>query len=134
MVVFVFGLVPVTPLLFAPLPGRRVAMGIWLVLGVIVAAAIPWGTAIDSNGMRLLAILVYVILVVRVALGIYGDLSAVMPAPPGGAPSSPDEIGLTSPLTRADALDAGRALGIDEELMALRSTNGSGAARQEVPA
>jgi hypothetical protein len=77
---------------------------------------------------------VYVILVVRVALGIYGDLSALMPAPAGGAPSSPDEIGLQSPLTKADALDAGRALGIDEELMALRSTNGSVAARQEVPA
>jgi branched-chain amino acid transport system permease protein len=126
IVVFLFGLVPATPLLFVDLPGRAWAMEIWLALGVVGAALIPWSTAIESHGMRIVAIFVYTFLVVRVGLGIHGNAPSMRG---GGGPAvvapSPDELGLHSPLTHADALDAGRALGIDEELLVARNGNGS---------
>jgi ABC-type branched-subunit amino acid transport system permease subunit len=135
MVVFVFAMVPLTPLVFAPpeMPGRRWAMELWLAVAVVVAAVIPWATVIESNGMRVVLIIVYTLLTARIAMGVHG---AAMDMLPGGAPTettSPDEMGLHAPLTYADALDAGRALGIDEELLAARngaapapSSNGTG--------
>ncbi len=128
MMVLVFGLVPAAPLYFSPLPGRRTAMALWLVLGVLVAAAIPWSTAIESNGMRVVAIFAYTFLVVRVGLGVHGNAMSAMPSGHAAAPASPDELGLFAPLTRADALDAGRALGIDEELLSVRPSNGAATA------
>jgi len=116
--VFVFAAVPLLPLVFAPvqIQGRRVATAIWLTLGVLAAAAIPWGTAIESNGMRMLGMFVFVGLVAVVAIGVFGtnpmqegEVALVVP--------SPDMFGIDHPLTRADALDAGRALGIDEDLL-----------------
>jgi hypothetical protein len=137
--VFAFGLVPATPLFFSNVPGRRWAMEIWLVLGVVGALLIPWATAIESNGMRVVAILVYTLLVVRVAIGIHGNATAMMPNAPTSVPTSPDEWGLATPLTHADALEAGRALGIDEELLAMGRAggpagNGSAGRREGVPA
>lgn len=115
IIVFVFGLVPATPLLFSDVPGRAWAMEIWLALGVVFAALFPWSTAIESNGMRVVAIFVYAFLVVRVGIGVHGNAPSVGGDSAGPAVPSPDELGLHGPLTRADALDAGRALGIDEE-------------------
>jgi hypothetical protein len=137
--VFAFGLVPATPLFFSNVPGRRWAMEIWLALGVVGALLIPWATAIESNGMRVVAILVYTLLVVRVAIGIHGNATAMMPNAPTSVPTSPDEWGLATPLTHADALEAGRALGIDEELLAMGrlggpAGNGSAGRREGVPA
>lgn len=127
MVVFVFAMVPLTPLVFAPpeMPGRRWAMELWLTFAVVMAAVIPWATMIESNGMRVVLIIVYTLLTARVAMGVHG---AAMEMLPGAAPTSttsPDEMGLHAPLTYADALDAGRALGIDEELLAARNGNGT---------
>ncbi len=115
IIVFVLGLVPATPLLFSDVPGRAWAMEIWLALGVVLAAIIPWSTAIDSNGMRVVAIFVYVFLVVRVGMGVHGNVPSVRGGTAVLAQHSPDELGLNGPLTHADALDAGRALGLDEE-------------------
>ena len=136
MTVFAFGLVPATPLFFSGVPGRRWAMEIWLGLGVVGALLIPWATAIESHGMRVVAILVYTLLVVRVAIGIHGNATAMMPTAPSVEVGSPDEWGLDAPLTHADALEAGRALGIDEELLQLRGPNGavSDPVRRGVPA
>jgi hypothetical protein len=53
---------------------------------------------------------------------------SAMPSGHAAAPASPDELGLFAPLTRADALDAGRALGIDEELLSVRPSNGAATA------
>jgi branched-chain amino acid transport system permease protein len=127
MVVFVFAMVPLVPLVFAPpeLPGRRWAMALWLTFAVVVAAVIPWATAIESNGMRVVLIILYTLISARIAMGVHG---AAMEMLPGGAPTetiSPDEMGLHAPLTHADALDAGRALGIDEELLTVRNGNGA---------
>ncbi len=118
--VFVFAVVPLLPLLFAPssaIPGRRVATSIYMVMMVAVAAAIPWGTAIESNGLRIVAMFAFIGLVAVTTIGIFGtnpmDLAEDAPAPV----PSPDLLGIDRPISRADALDAGRALGIDEELL-----------------
>jgi hypothetical protein len=63
----------------------------------------------------------------------------VEPNAPTSVPTSPDEWGLATPLTHADALEAGRALGIDEELLAMGRAggpagNGSAGRREGVPA
>ncbi len=128
-VVFVFAMVPLTPLVFAPpeVPGRRWAMQIWLALGVVGAAVIPWSTQISSNGMRIVLVVIYAALVARVAIGIHGA-APEMTASATPATPSPDHWGLHTRLTRADALDAGRALGLDEDLLAsLGRANGAAA-------
>ncbi len=125
---FVFGVVPLLPLVFAPAgtPGRRVPMALWLVFAVGVAAAIPWDTAIGSNGMRIVAILVFVGISVFLAIGIHGaapSLTGEATAPPE---LSPDLVGIDRPLLRSDAIDAGRALGIDEAAFAQLGRSGGG--------
>lgn len=119
--VFVFGVVPLLPLVFAPpgTPGRRVPMALWMVFAVVVAAAIPWGTAIGSNGMRIVAILVYVGISAYLAIGIHGAAPSMTgDAAPLVPVVSPDMAGIDRPLLRSDAIDAGRALGIDEAVFA----------------
>lgn len=121
-VVLSFVVVPLMPLLFAPreVPGRRVPTAVFLAVAVAVAAVIPWATAIESNGVRIVAMLAFVILAARVAAAVHG---AVPPRTVhvGPAPVSPDLVGIDVPLTQSDAIDAGRALGIDEELIAAQS-------------
>ena len=119
ILVFVVAVVPLCPILFAPSTPdgprpRRAATAIWLLLVVGFAAFFPWVDRIGSNGWRLIAIGVFTFLSVRVAIGILGVVPEAMQTV---AADSPDEIGLDRPLTRADALDAGRALGLDEEDM-----------------
>jgi branched-chain amino acid transport system permease protein len=119
ILVFVVALVPLCPILFSPPTAggpqpRRAATAVWVVLAVVLAAFFPWADRIASNGWRVLAIGVFTFLVVRVAIGILGVVPEPMQRPT--APS-PDELGLDRPLTKADALDAGRALGLDESEM-----------------
>lgn len=117
--VFVFAVVPLLPLVLAPVQfqGRRIATAAWLALGVVASASIPWGTVIESNGLRVVAMLVFVGLVAFVAIGIFGTNPMDEGRPAHLVSPSPDMFGIDRPLTRADALDAGRALGIDEELL-----------------
>lgn len=113
LLVFVLAVVPLLPLLFNPEDmGRKLATGIFVGLCTVVTAFIPWDTAIASNGMRALVILIWAVLVVRTAIGIHGAVPDVAPRAPR---TSPDMIGIDTPLTRADAVDAGRVLGIDED-------------------
>lgn len=119
LLVFVVAVVPLLPILFAPdTPEgprpRRAATGIWLALGLLVAAFLPWADRISSNGWRILAIGVFTFLVLRVAIGVMGVVPESLKKVEH---PSPDELGLDRPLSRADALDAGRSLGLDEELM-----------------
>jgi len=97
-------------------PGRRTATSIWMVLMVVAAAAIPWGTAIESNGLRIVAMFAFIALVAITSIGIFGA-NPMAEAQPAHVVPSPDLLGIDRPITRADALDAGRALGIDEELL-----------------
>ena len=114
LLVFVLAAVPLMPLLFAPpeVAGRRFATAMWVGTCVVISAFVPWATLISSNGWRALAILIWVVLVIRTAIGIHGAVPDIGVAP---APS-PDLLGIDRPLTHADALDAGRALGLDEEI------------------
>ncbi len=119
LLVFVVAVVPLLPILFAPdTPEgprpRRAATGIWLALGLLVAAFLPWADRISSNGWRILGIGVFTFLVLRVAIGVMGVVPESLKKVEH---PSPDELGLDRPLSRADALDAGRSLGLDEELM-----------------
>ncbi len=123
---FVFGVVPLLPLVFAPAgtPGRRVPMALWLVFAVGVAAAIPWDTAIGSNGMRIVAILVFVGVSVFLAIGIHGAAPSLTGEAEASPELSPDLVGIDRPLLRSDAIDAGRALGIDEAAFAQLGRSG----------
>ena len=117
--VWVFCAVPLMPIVLSAggeldpsLRPRRAATGLWLLFGVLAAAAIPWDERISSNGYRLLLILVVTALVARIAIGVLGVMPEQMQRV---EQPSPDMLGIDRPLTRSDALDAGRVLGIDEE-------------------
>ena len=113
VLVFVLAVVPLLPLLFNPEDmGRKLATGIFVGLCTVVTVFIPWDTAIASNGMRALVIVLWAVLVVRTAIGVHGAVPDVVPR---GPRTSPDMVGIDTPLTRADAVDAGRVLGIDED-------------------
>ena len=119
LMVWVFCAVPLMPIVLSAggeldpsLRPRRAATGLWVLFGVLAAAAIPWDERISSNGYRLLLILVVTALVARIAIGVLGVMPEQMQRV---EQPSPDMLGIDRPLTRSDALDAGRVLGIDEE-------------------
>jgi branched-chain amino acid transport system permease protein len=122
LVVFVFAVVPLLPLLFAPsiafgggdrvLHPRRVALGAWMAVALVVALSIPWTDGITSNGYRFLLVIVLAVLTARVAIGVSGVPPELLARP---VAPSPDLIGVDRPLTKADALDAARAMGIPED-------------------
>lgn len=94
---------------------RRGAGLLWLVAGLIGAALIPWDTAIESNGVRFVAVVVFVLAVARVAVSIIGyDPTAIGEKVEH---ESPDMIGLSEPITRAQAIDAVVLFGITEEML-----------------
>ena len=132
IVTFAFAAVPLLPLLFAPpeVPGRRVALAGWLAFAVVGAAVIPWSTATGSNGLRVVCAIAYAVLSARIAMGVHGAAMATLPGAPSSPPLSPDLVGIESPLTRVEAIEAGRILGLDEDLLAAgragaADTNGS---------
>ena len=119
LVVFVMCAVPLLPIVFSTedtdgAQPRRTATGLWLVVVVVFAALFPWADQIGSNGFRILAIGVLTFLAARVAIGIAGVVPEPLRKP---EVASPDELGLDRALTRSDALDAGRGLGLDEALL-----------------
>jgi branched-chain amino acid transport system permease protein len=119
LLVFVLCAVPLLPIILAPageaddaVRPRRVATGVWLLFAVVIAAVIPWEERISSNGYRLLLIIGLTFLVARIAIGVLGVMPDQLRRP---EVASPDLLGIDRPLTRSDALDAGRVLGLDEE-------------------
>jgi hypothetical protein len=123
--VFLLGVVPLLPLLFGPpqVRDRRIATAVWLTLGVIVAALIDWDSAFSSTGLRVLAIFVFLFLIARTAIGIFGVNPLDEAGPEHVEPASPDMFGIDRPLTKADALDAERALGLRDELLILTASD-----------
>ena len=119
LVVFVVAVVPLLPLILTPRlpedqaePPRRVACAIWLALATIAAVLIPWATAITSNGVRVLLVLVLAALSARVAIGVLGVTPEQLRRP---LPPSPDLIGVDRPLSRADAIEATHMMGLTED-------------------
>jgi branched-chain amino acid transport system permease protein len=114
-IVFSFTLVPLLPLFFAPpeMPGRRAPAAAWFIGSVAIAATIPWATAVESNGMRVILMLVFTVFVARVGMGLHGAVPPRVPA--AAATPSPDMVGIDTPLTRSEAIDAGRAIGLEAD-------------------
>jgi hypothetical protein len=98
---------------------------VWLVAAVAAAAVIPWDTAIESNGMRVVLIVVFGIAAARVAMSVHGAVPPRVPGVGVEAPS-PDLVGVDRPITRSDAMDAARALGIDESVFGAGSESDGG--------
>ncbi|HTO01870.1 MAG TPA: ABC transporter permease [Microthrixaceae bacterium] len=117
-----FTLVPVLPALInTGLENRRRIMSaIWLVGGVVAAAFIPWGTFTESTGIRVLAMIAFLVFVSRVSAILLGfDPANAEGATPTvvAEAESPDLLGFAAPISRSDALDAARVYGIDEETL-----------------
>ena len=115
LVVVAIAALPVLPAIFPPpgvkRTGRTVPAALWLLVAIALTAALPWATFTASNGYRLLMILLWAVVSAVVAIGVLGENPTNL-APP--AEPSPDLLGIDAPLTRSDALEAGRAVGIDE--------------------
>ncbi|MEZ5380362.1 MAG: ABC transporter permease [Microthrixaceae bacterium] len=110
--VWVVAVAPLTPLLFAgPHPERRLGVAAVGVGATLVALAIDVAQLTDSNGWRVVAMVVFAALVGVVLTRLYGPLEEVdAPAP---APS-PDLIGVESPLTRGDRIEADGVIGLTD--------------------
>lgn len=110
-------LVPLLPGIFSKEidSSRRAATTVWLLVALVAAALIPWGTAIESNGMRVVAIIAFVLLIGRVAVAIIGYDPTVLGEKLQTA--SPDMIGIDEPITRAQAIDAVSIFGVTEDML-----------------
>lgn len=111
LVVFVGSIVPLLPVLVGG-RGRAPVATVVAIVALLSVVMVNWETVIESNGMRVLAILaaaVVTLALIQVTLGAPGDADDVTPSP------LPDELGLGAEFTRSDIIDAGRALGIREE-------------------
>lgn len=131
MTVLAIAAVPLLPSLFDPgleVVRRGITTGI-LAVAVVAAALIPWGTAIASNGMRVVLIIVFVLVAGRVAVAALGYDPTVLARE--STEPSPDMIGIDSPITRAEAMEAVMAFGITEDMLPLSGGNMSWAGRSE---
>jgi branched-chain amino acid transport system permease protein len=110
IVVFVLAVVPLLPILFAPIQGGRAALtGVFLIAVVVAVGSLDWSTLIASNGMRFLVIVLVAVATAGLSFPIHGAI------PPRTEPGpSPDLLGIDRPLTASDILEADVALGIDE--------------------
>jgi len=115
--VLLLGVMPVVPELrgraraAATTPRSAVVRAlVWALVVLGVTLVVPWGTAIESNGVRFVAIIALVAVAVIVCEAMLGLVqTSVLP--------SPDLLGVDRPLTRSDVIDAERALGVlDGEL------------------
>lgn len=118
LVVFVMSVVPLLPVLLdgsgAVPNSRRAAAATWYVVALATAVLVPWTDGITSNGYRFLLILVLAFLSARIGIGVLGVDPSAPDRPAATRAPSPDMVGVDTPLTRADALDAARALGVPE--------------------
>ena len=111
IVVWVFAVAPMTPLLFeGPHPSQRTPLLIVGSLATVVAAAVPIDSITESNGWRVVMIVVFAGVVGAVLTRIYGPLteSDAMVAP------SPDLIGVHEPFDRGDIIEADAEIGLTE--------------------
>jgi ABC-type branched-subunit amino acid transport system permease subunit len=106
IVTWALGAVPNLPALVdTPSNVRRAWAAGWVAGGVLLAAFVDWGTAIASNGWRIVVLIGFVALVGPIA-------SRFLDATPRVAVESPDVAGLHGPFTAGEIEDADRALGV----------------------
>ncbi len=118
--VVLFAVMPLIAFVLPPpgevVGGRRVATGLWMVASVVFTAALPWSTMVGSNGYRVLLIVVWSVVCAGIGVGVHGrvDLDAIGVSGTGLDQASPDMVGIDVPLTRVEAAEAARMLGIEE--------------------
>ena len=56
-VVWILAVCPNLPALFATSTRRRVVATAWLAIGMLVAAGVDWGTALDATGQRIIVLI-----------------------------------------------------------------------------
>ncbi len=119
VLVFVLAVVPTIPgLLDGGADRARVGRALaWGALMTILTLLVSWGTAIESNGVRFMAILAVVTVSALVSRALLGLV--VLSTEP-----SPDLVGVDRPLTRSDLIDAERALGVRDDELALEGAGG----------
>jgi len=102
-VLWVLAVTPNLPAIFDAAPGRRLAAVSILTVGLVAAAAIDWGTALDATGQRLIALVAMV--------AIFGvGAQRVLERAPRVHRASPDAIGLERSFTREEIEITERAL------------------------
>jgi branched-chain amino acid transport system permease protein len=106
LVVWTLGIVPNLPGLIAGEAStrRRGMAGVWLAIGILVAAGVDWSTALPSTGSRLLAVMVLV-----AGFGVVSQ--RLLDPTPRVAKSSPDVVGLDREFTDIEIEQAERAVG-----------------------
>ena len=102
-VLWVLAVTPNLPAIVDAAPGRRLAAVSILAVGLVAAAAIDWGTALDATGQRLIALVAMV--------AIFGvGAQRVLERAPRVHRASPDAIGLDRSFTREEIEITERAL------------------------
>ena len=120
VVVFVAAVVPLLPALITPpRTPRSLAAGGFLFAVLAATCALDWQSAIVSNGMRVVVIFATAAFAAGLASAIRGVVPTGLELPSG---PSPDMIGILTPLTRSDVIDADVALGLHEEELAGHGT------------
>ncbi len=109
--IIVLGVVPLVPHLIEPIPGgRAMPAGVFAVLSLVVLGLIDWSTVPESIGMRVVFMIAAAIVISRLIIVIHGAIPVRHPS----IVASEDMLGIDRPLTRADAAEAERMLGITE--------------------
>ena len=122
MAVMLLAIIPLLPVLLRPIEGgRALAAGVVLVIGLVAVGSFDWGTAIGSNGLRVVLMIAAAVVIAGLATGVHGRVpTQSVPQP------SPDLLGVDRPLTKSDIFEADRALGISEADLALPLGPGPG--------
>ena len=84
---------------------RRVMAGVWLAIGMVIAAGIDWGTALDATGQRIILIIALVAL-----FGV--GAQRLLESAPRLHTSSPDLAGLDREFGREEIELAEQKIGV----------------------
>jgi len=110
MILFLLAIVPLLPVLFAPIEGgRALPAGVWLIACSAIVGGLNWHELLDSNGTRVVAMIVAALVAAFGAVAIHGKVPKMTEPRP-----SPDLLGIDRPIMRADVLEAETVLGVSE--------------------